>query len=176
MSERTTHPAPPYDDRRRRLREVLAERGLEAALITDLVNLRYLTGFSGSNGALLLPVDGDPLFATDGRYIEQGEAETGFDPRLVKGPLAPKLPVLAGELGIRRVAVETHHLTVDQHDALRETGAEHGLEFAKLEQAVEELRMVKDESEVAALREACEVSTEAVERPVPGRIVGRTER
>jgi Xaa-Pro aminopeptidase len=166
----------PYDDRRRRLRDVLAERDLDAALVTDLNNLRYLTGFSGSNGALLLPVEGAPTFATDGRYIEQGLAETGLEPRRVKGALAPKLPALLVELGVRRIAVETHHLTVDQHRALEESDDGEALELTGLGRAVEELRTVKDATEVAALREACEVSTRALEQLVAGPILDRTER
>jgi Xaa-Pro aminopeptidase len=166
---------PPHDDRRRRLREALVERDLDGALVTDLRNLRYLTGFSGSNGALLLPVDGDPVFATDGRYIEQGLTETGLQPRLVKGALAPKLPAIAAEAGVRRIALETHHLTVDQYEAFREAGVEYGLELAGLDQAVERLRTVKDDTEIAALREACDVSTRALERLVSGPILDRTE-
>lgn len=168
--------ATPYEERRARLREVLVERDLDAALITDLDNVRYLTGFSGSNGALLLPADGEPVFATDGRYVEQGRSETDLEPRLVKGALAPKLPAVLADAGVGRIAVETHHLTVDQHDSLRTGGAEHGLELTGLEQAVEALRTVKDATEIAALREACAVSTQALERLVAGPIVGRSER
>jgi Xaa-Pro aminopeptidase len=164
-----------HADRRRRLRELIAQRDLDAALITNINNLRYLTGFSGSSGAVFVPADGDPVFVTDGRYIEQGETETGLEPRLVKGPLAPKLPAVAVDAGWHTLAVETHHLTVDQHAAL--TGADDSdtLEFSGLERAVEQLRTVKDAVEVAALREACEVSTRALERLIAGPIVDRTE-
>ncbi|HYJ68575.1 MAG TPA: Xaa-Pro peptidase family protein [Nocardioidaceae bacterium] len=164
-----------HDDRRRRLSELLTRRGLDAALVTDLNNLRYLTGFSGSNGAVLVPAEGDPVFATDGRYIEQGRAETGLEPRLVKGALAPKLPALAVEAGCHTLAVETHDLTVDQHGAL--TGADDSgtLEFSSLDRAVELLRTVKDADEIAALREACDVSTRALERLIAGPVVERTE-
>ena len=50
-----------YGERRERLRATATERGLDAVLVTDLLNVRYLTGFTGSNGALLLRADGaDP--------------------------------------------------------------------------------------------------------------------
>ncbi len=57
------------EPRRERLRGVLAEQGLDAALVTSLVNVRYLTGFTGSNAALLLTQD-SAVLATDGRYID----------------------------------------------------------------------------------------------------------
>jgi Xaa-Pro aminopeptidase len=165
-----------HEDRRARLQDVLTDRDLDAALVTDLDNLRYLTGFTGSNGAVMVPAEGPPIFATDGRYIEQGEAETGLDPRLVKGALAPKLPPLLVEADWRRIAVETQHLTVDQYDAFRAVDGAESLELTSLERAVEGLRTVKDAEEIADLREACEVSTQALERLLAGEIIGRSER
>jgi Xaa-Pro aminopeptidase len=164
------------EDRRRRLRELLEQRELDAALVTEIHNVRYLTGFTGSNGALILPVDGDPVFATDGRYVEQGESETGLEPRLVKGPLPPRLPPLVVEAGVRRIGIETHDLTVDQAAALREADRDGSLEFVGLDRAVEQLRTVKDADEIAALREACEVSTLALDQLVAGPILDRSER
>ena len=59
--------------RRDRLRAAARAAGLDAALVTRLVNVRYLTGFTGSNAALLVPADGDrpDVLCTDGRYTEQ---------------------------------------------------------------------------------------------------------
>ena len=57
--------------RRDALRAAAAERGLDAVLVTNLLNVRYLTGFTGSNGALLVRTDGADLFGTDGRYTTQ---------------------------------------------------------------------------------------------------------
>src|SRR3712207_9102412 len=60
-----------YGERRERLRTTAADRGLDAVLVTELLNVRYLTGFTGSNGALLLRTDGADVFGTDGRYTTQ---------------------------------------------------------------------------------------------------------
>ena len=166
---------PDYDARRGRLRAMLTARELDAALITELHNVRYLTGFSGSNGALILPVDGDPVFATDGRYIEQCKTETGLDPRLVTGGLPPGLPPLAVEAGAHRIGVETHDLTVDQYAALRDADRDQALELVGLDRAVEELRTVKDADEIEALREACDISTRALEQLVSGPVLRRSE-
>ena len=62
-------------DRRDALRRVAAERGLDAVLVTNLLNVRYLTGFTGSNGALLVQTSGDDLFGTDGRYTTQAATQ-----------------------------------------------------------------------------------------------------
>ena len=60
--------------RRDALRALLPAAGVDALLVTDLVNVRYLTGFTGSNAALLVHVDGDAAsrFCTDGRYRDAG--------------------------------------------------------------------------------------------------------
>ena len=62
-------------DRRRRAVEALAGLGADGLLVTTLVNVRYLTGFTGSNGALVLPADGTGTFLTDGRYRDQAVDE-----------------------------------------------------------------------------------------------------
>ena len=61
--------------RRERLRAVLAAGDADAALITSLVNVRYLTGLASSNAALLVPADGHPVLATDSRYALAAERD-----------------------------------------------------------------------------------------------------
>ena len=61
--------------RRDALRATAAERGLDAVLVTNLLNVRYLTGFTGSNGALLVRSHGADLFGTDGRYTTQAATQ-----------------------------------------------------------------------------------------------------
>ncbi|MGH3975100.1 MAG: aminopeptidase P family N-terminal domain-containing protein, partial [Pseudonocardiaceae bacterium] len=63
--------------RRAALRERLRKGELDALLVTDLLNIRYLSGFTGSNGALLVHTDGDEhsVFCTDGRYRTQSERQ-----------------------------------------------------------------------------------------------------
>ena len=66
-----------HSTRRAALRGLLRAADVEALLVTDLINVRYLTGFTGSNASLLLHVDGDPVsrFCTDGRYATQSASE-----------------------------------------------------------------------------------------------------
>ena len=89
-----------HQRRRALLRTALIHAGVDALLVTDLVNIRYLTGFTGSNAALLvvgsddeavgdgMPVDGDPrtVFCTDGRYTTQSADEVPDLPRLIARP------------------------------------------------------------------------------------------
>ena len=70
-------PAADHAGRRARLRQRLADDGLDALVVTHLVNVRYLTGFTGSSGAVLIAgTDADSLLLTDGRYATQAQAQT----------------------------------------------------------------------------------------------------
>lgn len=145
-----------------RLRALLVERGIAALYVGDLVNVRYLTGFTGSNGAVLVPADADAVFLTDGRYQDQARAEVEVADHVITRDLT-------GESRRRGVThAETHALTVDAWRALGEPAAAGRL--------VERLREVKDDTEIAHLREACRISVAALEELLAGPLVGRTER
>ena len=142
----------PLADRRHALTERLPE-GVDAVLVTKLVNVRYLTGFTGSNAAVLVGRDGSAVLATDGRYDEQARREAP-DLRLhVTRALAPDLVAAAASGGTRRVGIERHHVTLAAFDAL--SGAAGGIELVGVGELVEELRRRKDDEEIAALRAAC---------------------
>src|SRR3954465_9949031 len=91
-----------------RLVHVLAERELDSLLVTDLTNVRYLTGFTGTNGACVVTRD-ERLFLTDFRYVEQAaEQVRGFEPVQADRDM---LADLAGRLS-GRAGFEDHHMTV----------------------------------------------------------------
>ncbi|MFL6137815.1 MAG: M24 family metallopeptidase [Frankiaceae bacterium] len=159
--------------RRARLAERITEGGFDAALVTRLVNVRYLTGFSGSNGALLL-TPGAAVLATDGRYEEQAAAEAPDVERLIERAVAHALAARAAERGLARVAYETHDVTVDLHHELGEAAP--ALELVSLGQAVESLRAVKDDAEIALVAEACAIADRALAELLAGLRPGRTER
>lgn len=163
-----------YAARRNRLRELLADRDLPAALITRLVNVRYLTGFTGSNGALLVYADGGALFCTDGRYVDQaGDECAGLDV-LVDRQLLPALTRRAVDDGFGRLGLETHVVTID---ALRGLESDHpDVESLSLGRAVETLRVDKDDAELAAIAEACAISCRALEALLESGLSGRTEK
>lgn len=157
-------------DRREALASVLRSSGHEAALVTDLVNVRYLTGFTGSNGALRLTAEGSATFATDGRYQDQAAREVPDVERVITRDLLGRLA--DGLTGT--VAVETHALSVDEHARLLSHTP--GAALHSIDRAVERLRELKDDDEIGALRVACAISVEALTGLYEGRLVGRTER
>src|SRR3954471_839596 len=94
-----------------RLVDVLSERELDSLVVTNLVNVRYLTGFTGTNGACIVTRD-ERLFLTDFRYVEQAEEQVrGFDPVQAERDM---LGDLAGRLS-GRAGFEDGHMTVRTH-------------------------------------------------------------
>jgi len=150
--------------RRSALRAKLADLGADAALVTRLVNVRYLTGFTGSNAALLISADGAEVLATDGRYRTQSAAQAPDLERVIERQCANALVNRAAALGVRRLALETHEVTVDLHATLRDVLAEAAptAELCSLRAGVEALRTVKDDEEIALLREACAIGDRAL--------------
>ena len=156
--------------RRAALRDRLGDA--DAALVTRLVNVRYLTGFTGSNGALLLRRDGQSILATDGRYIEQSARQAPDVERAIVPAAAPGLVKRAAEAGLGTLAYESHDVTVDLYETLGSVGPS----LVKLGREVETLRAVKDDEEIALLREACAVADRAFARLLPSVRPGRTEK
>ena len=151
-------------DRTARLRDSLEE----PLLVTNPVNVRYLTGFDSSNAALLVEPERTRLF-TDFRYIEAARAVDGVEAvqtgRSLVGWLAENLS--------GRVGFEADVLPF----ALAETLRGGGLELVPRSRLVERLRAVKDAAELDAIRRACAITDRMFERlaaDVP--FVGRTER
>lgn len=154
--------------RRDALRSLIETAGLDGLLVTDLVNVRYLTGFTGSNGALLLTREGE-LFGTDGRYTERAAAEVpDLEPLIERATVAALARRAAGRIGFESDAV-----TVEAHAALTTVT---GAELVRAPGLVARLRVVKDETEIAALREACRIADQALTELLPTLRPGRTER
>jgi Xaa-Pro aminopeptidase len=166
-----------FATRRAALRRAMEPAGVAALLVTDLVNVRYLTGFTGSNAALLVHGAGDDRsrFCTDGRYREQSAAEVGDLPRVEDRACALRLAAGAAELGVRRLGFESDAVTVDAHAAL--VAAAGSTRLLRAPGLVQRLRAVKDEAEVAALRAACAAADAALADLVAagGLAPGRTE-
>jgi Xaa-Pro aminopeptidase len=164
----TTHAA-----RRERLLDLAHGVDAEAALVTRLVNVRYLTGFTGSNAALLVG-DRGAVLCTDGRYLTQAQDEAPGLELLDERECPPALTVRAGQDGIRRLAFEAHDVSVETHAELR--ALDGAPELMPLGQAVETLRTVKDDGELALLREACAIGDRALGETLDRTAPGQTER
>ncbi|MCH9669226.1 MAG: Xaa-Pro peptidase family protein [Actinomycetia bacterium] len=164
--------------RRDRLRQRLAVAGLDALLVSDLLNIRYLSGFTGSNAALLILAEGEPpVLCTDGRYRTQA-AEQAVDAEIaIDRACGPHLVKRAAEAGVRRLGFESHVVTVDGFAALDRAAGEQ-CELVRAGGTVEGLREVKDAGEVALLRLACEAADAALKDLIErgGLRPGRTEK
>ena len=148
--------------RRDRLRERLAAADLDAMLVSDLVNVRYLTGFTGSNAALLIRTDSEtPVLATDGRYRTQAAQQAQGAEIVIERACGPHLAGRAAEDGVRRLGFESHVVTVDGLAALRKAAGD-SIELLRAPGTVEALREVKDAGEIALLRLACEAADAAL--------------
>ena len=146
-------------------------------LVTDLVNVRYLSGFTGSNAALLIRVDDEiPVLATDGRYRTQAAEQTPDADVVIERACSPHLAARAAACGVRRLGFESHVVTVDGHALLQKSAD--GVELVRAAGAVEALREIKDAGEVALLRLACEAADRALADLVAagGLRTGRTEK
>jgi len=154
-----------------RLERLLAERELDRMLVTDLTNVRYLTGFTGTNGACVCG-PGVRLFLTDFRYTERAAAEVeGWEAVTISadwlGGIAERLQ--------GRVGFEDDHMSVRLLEKLKEKLAD-GTEMVPAGGRVEELRRVKDEGELAAIAEASKLADEVWRWSLERGLAGRTER
>jgi Xaa-Pro aminopeptidase len=154
-----------------RLVELLEARELDSLLVTDLLNVRYLTGFTGTNGACVVTRD-ERLFFTDFRYVEQARTQVPEYERVEAG--RDMLGDLSGRLR-GRAGFDDEHLSVAAHAKLAEKVGT-GVELVRAGGLVEELRAVKEPEEVAAMRAAAELATAAYESLRERGLAGRTER
>jgi Xaa-Pro aminopeptidase len=154
-----------------RLVERLRERELDSLLVTNLVNVRYLSGFTGTNAICVVGPD-QRTFITDFRYVERAQSEVpDFD--RVRGKqdlLSDAVERLSG-----RVGFEDQHMSVRQHKRLQDMLPE-SVELVPAGGVVEELRAVKEPEELTAMRAAAKLADEMYEYIASRGLVGRTER
>jgi Xaa-Pro aminopeptidase len=150
---------------------LLEERELDSLLVSNLVNVRYLTGFTGTNGACVVTRE-ERLFLTDSRYVEQAKQQvTEFELLAASREL---LGDLAGRL-VGRAGFDDAYLSVKAHGSLSSKAPE-GVELVAAGGLVEQLRAIKDDSELAAIRSATELADGAYARVREDGLAGRTER
>ena len=147
--------------RREKLRALMAQRGIPAALITKPENMRYLTGYTGE-GAVYLD-QSQAAILTDFRYVEQAGRQAGDCPCL-KTDAQRKLPQGVKELlGAQGgLAVETGHMTVKAYRELE--SALPGVELMEMQNLPEALRMVKEPFEQDKILRASEIACRAFDQ------------
>ncbi len=166
--------------RTERLQRALLTTGVDAILVTDLTNVLYLTGFSGSNAQLLV-TPSEAHLLTDPRYdqrarslakdceihIYEGRAGVSWK----GGPAEVLEPLIAGS---ERIGVEADNMSVTEFAGLEELFG--NAEWVATSGVVEQLRRVKDDGEMTLLREAMALADAAFEHIVDRLDVGRAER
>ncbi len=162
-------------DRAERLVDLFPEAGIDVMLVTDLVNVRYLTGYTGSNGLALVGAQ-TRAFITDFRYVEQAAEQV--DSSFVRHQAPLELLDAVHDLlpdGTLALGFESTHVTVRNSERLREVLPDR-VSLVPVEGVVEQLRAVKEPDEVGRIREATKLADTALERVLADGLLGRTER
>ena len=169
-----SHGAPRHDfgARRDRLRARLAGTGIDALYVTGAANVAYLTGFTGSNGQVVVGADAAAdVLLTDARYEGRAAVESpDLTAVVTRAPVDEALDRSQGRLGF-----EGQHVSYDQGMSLLSTAGDRDRGLVSCSGLVEGLRILKDPSEVALLRRACQITTAAFEAMLDGLRPGRTE-
>jgi Xaa-Pro aminopeptidase len=161
------------------LRETLRERGLDAFLVSSPENRRYLSGFTGTAGYLLVSPE-QAVLATDFRYVEQaGRQAPRYRVERVTGKL-DWFPKVAAELGVKRIGFESQHLTFGAHTsfqkAIRDADRSDGLALVETSDTLDLLRASKYAEELRLLARAVKITDEAFVEVGSTVQVGVTER
>ncbi|MHB8658521.1 MAG: M24 family metallopeptidase [Solirubrobacteraceae bacterium] len=154
---------------------LLEEAAIDVLLVTDLINVRYLTGYTGSNGLALIG-SGTRSFLTDFRYIEQAAEEV--HPSFERARASQDLLDAIGDVlpdGPLRLGFDDAHVPVREHRRLR-SRLDERVELVAAGGLVERLRAVKEPEEVEAIRLAAKLADAALERLLREGLLGRTER
>jgi Xaa-Pro aminopeptidase len=159
--------------RRARLISLLGEQKLDVLLVTSLPNVRYLTGFTGSNAALVVSGDRSVLF-TDPRYRIQASEETGYPVRVAKGPLITAVAGFLKNARWRAIGFERAHTNYDAWTILDEAFPS-GARLKPTATLIERLRMVKSDEEIALIRQSMDATVRAFEQVIHRVRPGRTE-
>src|SRR2546426_4228889 len=146
-----------FEQRRRTLAGQLASQKADALLVSFLPNVRYLTGYTGSNGLLLLSSSGEATFFTDPRYRIQAGSEVTCRIKVSSGPILPDVVELVARKKIRRLGFEKSRLGYQQYEFLRSKLPVRA-SLQPLAGLVETLRMRKSEPEIALIRRSVDLN------------------
>lgn len=164
-------------ERSDRVSASLAERGLDALLVTHLVNVRWLTGFTGSNGLALVGPADQRLFLTDFRYLTQSaeQLDAGWRREIAPEILQAAASFVGGDGAPIKLGFDDATLSVKEYGLLKGKLTE-GVELVPAGGLIEGLRAVKDAEELDKIRAAAKLADEALSEVLTRGLAGRTER
>ncbi len=153
--------------RLQRLADSLSALEVDAFLVTDEINVRYLSGFTGDSSSLLVS-SGQASILSDGRYSAQIQEQCRGIEMRIRSSTQTAQDLISESLQdsrIRRVALEAHHMSVAQFQFF-EQGCS-GVELVATTGVIEKLRMIKDESEIATTRTAVDLAERVFREMLP---------
>ena len=150
----------PFDKRVKKLRQALCDENVDALLVTNLTNINYLAGFEGTSGVFLVTQQ-ETLFITDFRYIENARNEVSAD-HFVQASHDPQSDVEreSRKRKIRRLGFEAK--TMSHADYLRLESKMGRRSLVPLKDVIEKLRAVKEDEEIAQIRQAVELTEKSL--------------
>jgi len=163
-----------YLDRVRAAREVQKKEKLDALLFFGLPVIRYLCGFTGTDGVLLM-TESESVFLTDSRYKQQAVEQVSADRIVCYKNKFPGLIEELKEQNLVRVGFDAEKLYVSDFNVLTKI-ADEQMEWIPLDEPLRALRACKQESELDALRKAAALNKAAFEQVLPRIVPGVTER
>ncbi|MBI5310320.1 MAG: aminopeptidase P family protein, partial [Actinobacteria bacterium] len=155
-----------------RLRALIAERELDQLIVSNLVNVRYLSGFTGTNATLLIAAD-EAVLLTDFRYTTQAaEQAPGFE--ILDGGPKPRELLVSRLVALGKIGFDDADMRVQSHTALVKELPE-GTELTPAAGLVERLRAVKETGEIDAIAAAAALADSIYETLAEDGLAGRTE-
>ncbi len=155
-------PGSEFAARRQVIERRMAEGKLDALVVGYGPNVRYLTGFTGSNG-LIVMLPGRAVFFTDPRYRIQAAQEVDCPARVAAGPILPRVAALLSRAKSRRVGFEKSRLSVEAFQTLKDAPPMRS-SLEPVTGWVERQRMIKSPAEIAAIRRSVELNSRAFEK------------
>lgn len=163
-----------FNKRVKKVNEELSKRNLEGIYITNLTNVRYLTGFTGSAGSVLI-LDNINHFFTDGRYIEQSKEQVKNCKIHIVGGNYFKYIADNNLIQERlNIGFESEHVSVSLFKNLCD--AINNIQWVQCESIVEKIAAVKDQLEIQSLKTAIEITDEVFTQIIPELKIGATEK
>lgn len=150
-----------FEERRRLIAAGLENRELDGMLVSSPASVRYLTGFTGSNGTILV-LPGEAVFFTDPRYAIQSRREVSCRTQVCKGPILPAMAAMAAARRVRRLGFEGGHISYAGYDLLR-TNLPGNTSLEPVSGWLEAHRMLKSESEIELIRRSVATNSKAFE-------------
>jgi len=163
----------PFKQRQQRLAAALEQNKLDAFVVASPPNVRYLSGFTGSNAALLATAVSVTLF-TDPRYRIQAAEETGCKVVVVRGPLLGRIMAVVRRKGLRRLGFAQNRISYQEFQML-EANSPPNTRLKAVAGLVEQMRCIKDQVEIEQIRHSMQIAVEAFQQTVRSVRAGMTE-